>query len=150
MKKTQELTPDTIWRQPYLFTFKEMSDALGDQRAKMLYTSLYKQKPNPEHLNISIKKIYKSNDTEKYVYELSDGNYIETVYIRRRDGGTACVSTQVGCAVGCIFCESGKNGLVRNLTPSEIVQQIILLRHKVNRIVFMGMGEPLFNYDSLL
>ncbi len=60
------------------------------------------------------------------------------------------MSTQVGCPVGCIFCESGRNGFVRNLTSSEIVQQIILLRRKVNRIVFMGMGEPLFNYDNLI
>lgn len=52
--------------------------------------------------------------------------------------------------VGCIFCESGRNGFVRNLTPSEIVQQVVLIRQKVNRIVFMGMGEPLFNYDNLI
>ena len=55
-----------------------------------------------------------------------------------------------GCSVGCIFCESGRNGFVRNLTPSEIVQQVVLIRQKVNRIVFMGMGEPLFNYDNLI
>ncbi len=60
------------------------------------------------------------------------------------------MSTQVGCPVGCIFCESGRNGFVRNLTSSEIVQQIILLRRKVNRVGFMGMGEPLFNYDNLI
>ena len=76
--------------------------------------------------------------------------HIETVFIKRRDGGTVCVSTQVGCSVGCIFCESGRNGFVRNLTPSEIVQQVVLIRQKVNRIVFMGMGEPLFNYDNLI
>lgn len=62
---------------------------------------------------------------------------------------TMCRLT-VGCSVGCIFCESGRNGFVRNLTPSEIVQQVILIRQKVNRIVFMGMGEPLFNYDNLI
>ena len=91
-----------------------------------------KQKPyipncinNPlakKNLSISVEKIYKSNDTEKYVYELKDNKYIETVFIKRRDGGTVCVSTQVGCPVGRIFCESGRNGFVRNLTPSEIVQ----------------------------
>ena len=85
-----------------------------------------------------VKNICKSSDTEKYVYELKDNKYIETVFMKRRDGGTVCVSTQVGCPVGCIFCESGRNGFVRNLTSSEIVQQIILLRRKVNRIVFMG------------
>ena len=56
----------------------------------------------------------------------------------------------VGCPVGCIFCASGENGFVRNLTPSEIVQQVILVKGKVNRIVFMGMGEPLFNYDNVI
>ena len=63
---------------------------------------------------------------------------------------TACVSTQVGCPVKCSFCESGKNGLLRNLTVSEIVQQIHFLKEPVNRIVFMGIGEPLYNYDALI
>lgn len=56
----------------------------------------------------------------------------------------------IGCPVGCIFCASGENGFVRNLTPSEIVQQVILINGRVNRIVFMGMGEPLFNYDNVI
>lgn len=56
----------------------------------------------------------------------------------------------IGCPVGCIFCASGKNGFIRNLTPSEIVQQVVLVSGKVNRIVFMGMGEPLFNYDNVI
>ena len=92
-----------------------------------------------------VKNICKSSDTEKYVYELKDNKYIETVFIKRRDGGTVCVSTQVGCPVGCIFfCESGRNGFVRNLTSSEIVQQIILLRRKVNRIV-LWVWESLYS-----
>ena len=94
------------------------------------YTHLF----HKENLSISTKKVYKSSDTEKYVNELKDNSYIETVFIKRRDGGTVCVSTQVGCSVGCIFCESGRNGFVRNLTPSEIVQQVVLIRQKVNRI----------------
>lgn len=56
----------------------------------------------------------------------------------------------VGCPVGCIFCASGSNGFIRNLTPSEIVQQVTLLKEKVNRIVYMGMGEPFFNYDNVI
>ena len=123
---------------------------MNQTKARALYTELYKQPFHKKNLSISTKKVYKSSDTEKYVYELKDNRYIETVFIKRRDGGTVCVSTQVGCSVGCIFCESGRNGFVRNLTPSEIVQQVILIRQKVNRIVFMGMGEPLFNYDNLI
>ncbi|MFQ9482588.1 MAG: radical SAM protein, partial [Oscillospiraceae bacterium] len=150
MKHLPKSTPTEILNDPYGFTYKEMSEVIGEDKARALYTELYKQPFHKKNLSISTKKVYKSSDTEKYVYELKDNRYIETVFIKRRDGGTVCVSTQVGCSVGCIFCESGRNGFVRNLTPSEIVQQVILIRQKVNRIVFMGMGEPLFNYDNLI
>ena len=150
MKHLPKSTPTEILNDPYGFTYKEMSEVIGENKARALYTELYKQPFHKKNLSISTKKVYKSSDTEKYVYELKDNRYIETVFIKRRDGGTVCVSTQVGCSVGCIFCESGRTGFVRNLTPSEIVQQVILIRQKVNRIVFMGMGEPLFNYDNLI
>ena len=150
MKYLPKYTPTEVRNDPYGFTYKEMSEVIGENEAKALYSELYKQAPRKKNLSMLVKDIYKSSDTEKYVYELKDNKYIETVFIKRRDGGTVCVSTQVGCPVGCIFCESGRNGFVRNLTPSEIVQQVILLRRKVNRIVFMGMGEPLFNYDNLI
>ena len=150
MEHLHKYTPTEIWRAPYGFTYKEMTEVIGESEAKALCMSLYKHPPKKEYLTMSIKNIYKDSDTEKYVYELLDGKCIETVFIKRRDGGTVCVSTQVGCSVGCIFCESGRNGFVRNLTPSEIVQQVILLRRKVNRIVFMGMGEPLFNYNNFI
>ncbi|NLN97499.1 MAG: 23S rRNA (adenine(2503)-C(2))-methyltransferase RlmN [Eubacteriaceae bacterium] len=139
-----------IKKDPYGFTYDEMAKVIQENEAKALYASLYKHFPKKKYLTMHIKDIYKKTDTEKYVYELIDGNCIETVYIKRRDGGTACVSTQVGCSVGCVFCNSGRNGFVRNLTPSEMVQQVRLMRRKVNRIVFMGMGEPLFNYDNLI
>lgn len=122
---------------------------MGDE-SKSWYSSLFKGMPSKKYQTISVKSIYKGGDTQKYVYELPDKRCIETVYIKRRDGATVCVSTQVGCPVGCIFCESGKDGFVRNLTASEIVQQVIFLGKKVNRIVFMGMGEPLYNYDNLI
>ena len=150
MKRLPKYTPAEVRNDPYGFTYKEMSKVIGENEAKALYEELYKQLPRKKNLSMLVKNICKSSDTEKYVYELKDNKYIETVFIKRRDGGTVCVSTQVGCPVGCIFCESGRNGFVRNLTSSEIVQQIILLRRKVNRIVFMGMGEPLFNYDNLI
>ena len=150
MKNLQRHTPVDIWSAPYGFTYKEMVEVIGEREAKNFYSSLYKHSPKKEYLNMSLKTVYKDGDTEKYVYELLDGKYIETVFIKRRGGGTVCVSTQVGCSVGCIFCESGRNGFVRNLTPAEIVQQVILLRRKVNRIIFMGMGEPLFNYDNFI
>lgn len=101
-------------------------------------------------MNLKILKTDKDYNTTKYLFELTDGNKIETVCIKRRTGITVCVSTQVGCAVRCAFCASGALGLVRNLTASEIVGQVISVKERINRIVFMGMGEPLHNYSSLI
>jgi len=135
---------------PFGFTYKEMAGTIGENDAKALYAVLYKEMSARKSHTVWAKDIYRDADTQKYVFELFDNKCIETVCIKRKTGVTACVSTQVGCAVGCAFCESGRNGLVRNLTPSEIVQQIVLLKEKVNRIIFMGIGEPLHNYDALI
>ena len=107
MKHLPKSTLTEILNDPYGFTYKEMSEVIGEDKARALYAELYKQPFHKKNLSISTKKVYKSSDTEKYVYELKDNRYIETVFIKRRDGGTVCVSTQVGCSVGCIFCESG-------------------------------------------
>ncbi len=103
-----------------------------------------------------------ADTTRKFLIELGDGQSIETVLIPasvglygdRADRFTLCVSTQVGCAYGCKFCASGLNGFRRNLTPAEIVGQLLLVEResgrKVNNLVFMGMGEPLANYEHVL
>jgi 23S rRNA (adenine2503-C2)-methyltransferase len=101
-------------------------------------------------MDLKLLKVCEDFNTTKYLFELNDGSRIETVCIRRRTGITVCASTQAGCAVQCAFCASGKNGLIRNLTDTEIVHQILSVRECVNRIVFMGIGEPLHNYASLL
>lgn len=88
--------------------------------------------------------------SEKVLFGLRDGYAVESVLIRRRDGYTACVSSQVGCAFACRFCASGQAGLKRNLGAGEIVEQVVRLGRKVSRIVFMGIGEPLNNYDNVL
>ena len=88
--------------------------------------------------------------SEKSLFGLEDGYAVESVLIRRRDGHTACISSQVGCAFGCRFCASGQAGLKRNLERGEIVEQVLRLGSRVNRIVFMGIGEPLNNYDNVL
>lgn len=88
--------------------------------------------------------------SEKFLFGLEDGYAIESVLIRRRDGFTACVSSQVGCAFSCRFCASGQAGLKRNLAAEEIVAQVVHLGPRVNRVVFMGIGEPLHNYDEVL
>jgi 23S rRNA (adenine2503-C2)-methyltransferase len=139
-----------IINDPFGFTFSEINDVIGEHDSKALYTLLYKNNSRKKVHTIWTKDIIKDTDAKKYVFELYDGRCIETVCIKRKTGTTACVSTQVGCPVQCAFCESGRNGLLRNLTVSEIVQQIIFLEEPVNRIVFMGIGEPLYNYDAII
>lgn len=92
--------------------------------------------------------------TVKYLFELHDGECIESVFMRYEHGNTLCISTQVGCRMGCTFCASTLGGLVRNLTPSEMLGQIIAAQNdtgeRVSNIVMMGIGEPLDNYDNTL
>jgi 23S rRNA (adenine2503-C2)-methyltransferase len=93
--------------------------------------------------------------TQKLLLRLSDGQHVECVLIPERDRRTACISTQVGCGMGCVFCASGLNGVVRNLTGGEILEQLIRLRNglpgeaRLTNIVVMGMGEPLANLANL-
>jgi len=92
--------------------------------------------------------------TEKYLFKLSDGNFIESVLIYSFDRKTLCMSTQVGCKFACPFCASGSLGFIRNLSSSEIISQAMFLRyqhkHKITNFVFMGIGEPLDNYDNVI
>ncbi len=92
--------------------------------------------------------------TVKYLYELHDGETVESVFMRYHHGNTMCISTQVGCRMGCAFCASTKAGLVRSLAPSEMLLQILEaerdLNERVSNIVLMGMGEPLDNYVNVM
>lgn len=151
MVKNASVQATDIYKDPYGYTHSEMVSVLGEVEADKFYRELYSgSKSSNKYKTITIKEIFRGPDTQKYAFELSDGYCIETVSIKRKTGTTVCVSTMIGCPVGCIFCASGENGFVRNLTPSEIVQQVILINGRVNRIVFMGMGEPLFNYDNVI
>src|SRR5438874_6496370 len=97
-----------------------------------------------------------SDSTEKLLLKLADGGQIECVLLRDDDRRTICISTQVGCAMGCVFCASGLDGVDRNLTSGEIIEQMLLLQRllpvdeRLSNIVVMGMGEPLANLDNLL
>ena len=97
-----------------------------------------------------------SDGTEKFLLRLFDGRHIEAVFIPDTPAMTFCISTQVGCAMACAFCLTGKMGLVRNLTAGEIASQVrvlagaVGLRDKAFNIVLMGMGEPLHNYDAVM
>jgi 23S rRNA (adenine2503-C2)-methyltransferase len=89
----------------------------------------------------------------KFLFQLEDGLRIESVLIREEPRRTVCLSSQVGCALGCVFCATGRMGFTRNLSPAEIVDQLIAVRRaegSVTNVVLMGMGEPLLNYDNVL
>ena len=89
----------------------------------------------------------------KYLLKLTDGNCVESVVMKHRYGWSLCLSCQVGCAMSCAFCASGKNGLVRDLTSAEMVGQLLCARadaaRPINALAVMGMGEPFANHDSL-
>ncbi len=144
-------------------------------RAKQIYDWLHKKNVTSfeEMTNISKELIARLNDnfvifsctiekklvsmydnTVKYLYMLPDGEYLECVVMDYKYGHTICVSTQVGCKMGCAFCASGIGGFKRQLRPSEILSQIYTAQRdlgvRISRIVLMGMGEPLDNYDNVM
>ena len=104
-----------------------------------------------EIVDVQISKI---DGTRKYLFGLEDGNVIESVLMRYKHGNSVCISSQVGCRMGCRFCASTLDGLVRGLTPAEMLDQIYQIskdtRERVSNVVVMGTGEPLDNYDNLL
>lgn len=99
-------------------------------------------------------QISKEDGTRKYLFVLPDGNMVESVLMRYEHGISVCISSQVGCKMGCRFCASTIDGFLRNLTPSEMLDQIYAISRDVNErvsnVVVMGTGEPLDNYDNLL
>ena len=105
------------------------------------------------NFNIS-KKLESKDGTKKYLFDLLDGNAIETVLMEYKHGFSICVSSQIGCKMGCKFCASTGIPFIRNLTPGEIVEQILAVERdtgiKISNIVFTGIGEPLDNYDNVI
>ena len=100
------------------------------------------------------KQVSALDGTVKYLWELCDGNCIETVLMRYHHGNTVCISSQVGCRMGCAFCASTVGGKVRDLTPSELLDQVIFTQIDsglpISNIVLMGIGEPMDNLDNVL
>lgn len=165
-------------RNIYDFTLKELEEyfiGIGDKkfRATQIYDFLYKKRVDDvykmtnvskkiqEHLvdNLSFEKIkmivkQEDKDVKKYLFELLDGQRIESVVMYHDYGISICVSSQVGCNMGCRFCESGRLKKVRNLEAYEIVQQILLIeediKERITHVVVMGIGEPFDNYDNLM
>ena len=128
-------------------SFKEMTDISKDLIQKLKEKFIIKQ--------VTTLDFQKSKDgTIKYLFQLNDGHAIESVLMKYKYGYTACISNQIGCKMGCNFCASAKIGFVRNMTPGEIVSQILAVQkesgEKVSNVVFMGIGEPLDNYDNVI
>lgn len=103
---------------------------------------------------LSIETVQKSSDTHKYLFKLEDGHFIEAVLMKHDYGNSLCVSSEVGCNMGCAFCESGRLKLVRKLKTHEMIEQILLIENnsklKINNVVIMGIGEPFDNYNNVI
>lgn len=106
------------------------------------------------HPTVERKQVSREDGTIKYLWRLMDGNCVETVLMRYRHGNTVCVSSQVGCRMGCAFCASTLGGKVRDLSPSEILDQVLFTQldsgEEISNIVLMGIGEPLDNFENVM
>ena len=129
-------------------SFSEMTN-LGISLREMLDGQYYISVPTVER-----KQESRRDGTIKYLWRLGDGSCVETVLMRYKYGNTVCVSTEVGCAMGCAFCASTIGGLVRRLSAGEILDQVLFTEkdsgRKISHIVLMGIGEPLDNYDAVV
>ena len=136
------------WLYRGVTSFDEMTDlpkALREQLEERCFLTVPK---------VARKQVSAIDGTIKYLWELADGNCIETVLMRYQHGNTVCVSSQVGCRMGCAFCASTIAGRVRDLTPSEMVDQVLFTQldsgAHISNIVLMGIGEPLDNFDTVM
>ncbi len=134
------------WLQSGVEDFEEMTNIPKSLRQKL------SEKCYIAVARIAKKYVSKIDGTVKYVFSLFDGEYIESVLMKYEHGYTICISTQVGCRMGCSFCASGLFGLTRSLTASEMLAQITAAQRdndiRISNIVMMGMGEPLDNFDN--
>ncbi len=134
--------------------FDDMSDLAKSLREKLKSVACIKPMP-------VVSQNMSTDGTIKWLFDVGDGNAVETVFIPEDDRGTLCISSQAGCAVGCRFCSTGHQGFSRNLTTGEIISQLWFAEHflrkhmqrddrVISNVVMMGMGEPLQNYTELL
>lgn len=136
------------WLSMGVCEFDEMTNISKKTREKLMEKSYISK------LTIREKYISKIDGTVKYLFTLDDGNCIETVVMRYKHGLSVCISSQVGCRMGCGFCASTIGGLYRSLTSGEILNQVIFAQkdigERISNIVMMGIGEPLDNYDNVI
>jgi len=154
LQKEPEFRSDQIWEGLYhhkLTNWEDFSSLSKNLRKKMVDFFAISNLNPLQTISTPDKQ------TQKILFQLADKDNIETVLLRQEKRNTLCISTQVGCAVGCVFCATGKLGFSRNLTRGEIIEQILFFfrylagqNEKITNIVFMGMGEPLLNYENVL
>ncbi len=129
-------------------SFEDMSNLPKSLRERLAQEAVINS------VKICEKYVSDIDETRKYLLQLNDGNYIESVLMKYEYGYTICVSSQVGCKMGCKFCASTLNGWVRNLTAGEILGQVMCVQkdlgQRISNIVMMGIGEPLDNFDNVL
>lgn len=129
-------------------SFDEMTNIPKELREKL------KESCNYVALKPAEVRLSTLDGTRKYLFELQDGNVIESVLMKYKHGNSVCISSQVGCRMGCRFCASTLDGLERNLLPSEMLEQVYRIQRnsgeRVSNVVVMGSGEPMDNYDNLL
>lgn len=136
------------WLQEGVSSFDEMTNISKKLREKLA--------ENYDIYNAAIEKKLTSayDDTKKYLLSFNDGEMVESVLMKYHHGYTSCISTQVGCKMGCTFCATGKSGFSRNLTASEMIAQLQAEQRdnniRISNIVLMGMGEPLDNFDNVI
>ena len=129
-------------------SFDEMTNISKDMRAKLAEYFEF------NNCQINTKLVSKIDDTVKYLFQFSDGEYVESVVMKYKYGYSICISTQVGCKMGCTFCASAIGGFVRQLTAGEMLTEVYTaqkdLNIKINHMVLMGTGEPLDNYNNVM
>ncbi len=142
--RARQLYP-AVFKYDTLEDITTLSKALRDKLSQDYYIGT---------LSLSKKQVSKKDGTIKFLFKLQDGNYIESVFMKYHHGNTLCISSQVGCLMGCQFCASTIGGKVRDLSAGEIISQIICAQketgERVSNIVMMGIGEPLDNFDNVV
>ena len=136
------------WLHKGVTSFDEMTNLPKDLREQLSQTCVI------SHPTVERKQVSKEDGTIKYLWRLLDGNCVETVLMGYKHGNTVCVSSQVGCLMGCAFCASTLGGKVRDLSAGEILDQVLFTQldsgRPISNIVMMGIGEPLDNFDNVL
>ena len=157
LKSYMESIGEKPFRAKQLYQWMHEKQAASFDEMTNLSKSLQEKLKKECHF-VSLKQeavqISKIDGTRKYLFALDDGNVIESVLMRYKHGNSVCISSQVGCRMGCRFCASTLDGLVRGLTPSEMLDQIYRITRdtgeRVANVVVMGTGEPMDNFDNLL